>query len=151
MGVIMKKNLLIVVPGFLLGISTGFASPDIDPVNTTFSGTAFQLAAGSTDEVDPSVSDQTFSSQNPDEVKPESEGMEEGSASGIDSAVDVEGFDSQDQTGLTDEPRTDEMNVEGSSSSSEENPAVDVEGFDSQDHVGLEDEPRTEELGAEDE
>jgi hypothetical protein len=146
----MKKTLLLAVPGFFVGISAGYASPSIDLTESTFSGASFQIAADTTDEVDPSVSDQPFDSQDPDSIirNDESlgEGMESGSASEVD--PDIEGFDSQDQVGLEDEPRTNDLNVDtGSGSASEVDP--DVEGFDSQDHAGLEDEPRTDEIGGE--
>lgn len=147
----MKKTLLAAVPGFLMGISTGFASPVIDTADTAFSGTAFQVASNHMEqEVDPSVSEQPFNSKDPDSIIRNEESLEEGMEAGGASEVDpeIEGFDSQDQVGLEDEPRTNELNVETSgSSASEVDP--EIEGFDSQDHSGLTDEPRTEEIGAE--
>lgn len=147
----MKKRSLLVIPGFFMGISVGFASPAMDPAENTFSGTPFQLAADSMDEVDPSVSDQPFDySQDPDSIIRNEESLGEGMESGNASEVDpeVEGFDGQDQTGLTDEPRTDDLNIDtDSGSASEVDP--DIEGFDNQDHAGLEDEPRTDEIGGE--
>jgi hypothetical protein len=147
----MKKTLLIAVPSFLVGISTGFANPAIDPAESAFSGAAFQMAADTTDQVDPSIEgfdsqDQTGLTDEPrtDELNVETDG---GSISGTE--VDVEGFDGQDQTGLTDEPRTEDMGLEEGASASEVDPSV--EGFESQDHSWLEDNPRTEELGAEEE
>ncbi len=147
----MKKTLLVAVPSFLVGISTGFASPAIDSAETTFTGTAFQVAADTMEEgVDPSVSDQTFDSKDPDSIIRNEETMEGGMEAGSASEVDpeIEGFDGQDQTGLTDEPRTEDLNVDTQAgSASEVDP--EIEGFEGQDHSGLTDEPRTDEIGDE--